>query len=173
MKTQATDTDKAFVKDNFHKLTQAREWPSDSLIERLASSEYQMQAIRFLIETNTTCDIEKMGLSSPSWGKKRKVNTYRVTLKNSRHIWSFDFYDSIKNTEDNKSARFSFYSVLACMSYSTPESFDDFCAEFGYEFKNESEYISAKSTHLACLDQDKNLRKLFTPDHLEKLSEIQ
>jgi hypothetical protein len=54
----------------------------------------------------------------------------------------------------------------------SPMLFDEFCNDFGYEFKNESEYIKTKSIHLACLDQMRNLRKLFTSDQLELLSEI-
>lgn len=163
---------KAFIKENFHKLTVERVWVSDLLINRLAESEYQMQAVKFLLDTETTCDVVKLGLSSTSWNKKAMVNKYAVTLKNSKHSYTFDFFDSINNTEKNKSAKFDFYSVLACLSFTTPESFDDFCSEFGCEFKNESEYIKAKSTHLARLDQDKNLRKLFSSDELDKLQEI-
>lgn len=149
-----------------------RSYISASLAEKTLLSEYNTKAVDFLLETQTTCDIVFEGLACPSWDKKRKVNSYSVTLKNAKHSYTFEFFDSIHNTEKGKKSTLDFYSILACMSYTTPESFDDFCADFGYEFKNESEYIKAKSTHLACLDQDKNLRKLFTSDELEKLSEI-
>lgn len=145
---------------------------SEVRADEILESEYQKQAIDFLIESETTCEIVLKGLSEPSWDEKREVFKYRVTLRNKRHSWSFDFFDSIHNTEKNKRATFNFYSVIACLSYYTPESFDEFCAEFGYEFKNESEYIKVKSIHLACLDQAKNLKKLFTEDQLVKLSEI-
>jgi len=159
------------LKETFYKLTKQRHYASDELLTRLQSSEYCMQAINFLLDTETTCDITLIGKDAPSWSKSR-VNKYSVTLKNKRHSYTFNFWDSISNTEKNKSARFNFYSILACLSFYTPESFDDFCSEFGYEFKNESEYIKAKQTHLDCLDQQKNLKKLFTAEQLEKLSEI-
>lgn len=172
MKAQLNPENAQFIKENFYKLTVERNYASDLVVNRLAESEYQMQAIKFLLHTKTTCDIVKTGLSSPSWNTEASVNKYSVTLKNSRHSYTFEFFDSIHNTQNNKSAKYDFYSVLACLSFSTPESFDDFCADFGYEFKNESEYIKAKSTHLACLDQDKNLRKLFTAEQREQLQEI-
>ena len=150
---------------------QNRTYISENYADKILSSEYNQQAVNFLLETETTCEIEFTGLSKPSWGNTR-VNSYRVTLKNKKHEYIFDFYDSIKNTEENKKATYDFYSVLACMSHYTPESFDDFCSEFGYEFKSESEYIKAKSTHMACLDEQKNLRKLFNEEQLEKLQEI-
>lgn len=159
------------LKETFHKLTQQRHYASDELLKRLQSSEYQMQAINFLLETETTCDIVLVGQDVSSWSKTA-VNKYSVTLKNKKHSYTFNFWDSIANTQANKSARFDFYSVLACLGFYTPESFDDFCAEFGYEFKNESDYIKAKQTHLDCLDQQRQLRKLFTAEQLEKLSEI-
>lgn len=161
------------LKETFHKLTQERIWVSEERLKKLSSDQYQRQAINFLLETETTCDIQLMGLRNPNWKSDSKaVNCYNVTLKNKNHTYSFDFYDSIKNTEENKSAKFNFYSVLACMGHYTSESFDEFCSNFGYEFKNESDYIRTKTVHLACLDQDKNLKKLFTSEQLEKLQEI-
>jgi len=140
--------------------------------DSVLSSEYQIQAVEFLLSTNTICDIVFKGVRSSSWDNNRNVNTYDVTLKNSKHSYTFEFFDSINNTEKGKSAVLDFYSVLACMGHYTPESFDEFCSDYGYTFANETEYIKAKTTHLACLDQDKNLRKLFTSEQLEKLQEI-
>ena len=140
-------------------------------IRELFESEYQMQAINFLVQAKTTCYIHFIGESSPSWGKQL-VNTYSVTLKNSRGEYTFTFYDSINNTEKKKSARLDFYSVLACLGFYTPENFDEFCADFGYSFKTEEEYIKVKQTHITCLNQDKALRKMFTAEEMEDLGSI-
>jgi len=146
---------------------------NDKLLKIIKSeSEYNRQAIDFLVETDTTCDIELIGQDFSSWNKKSKVNKYSVTLKNKRHSYTFDFWDSIANTEKNKKAKYDFYSILACVTKYVPDSFDEFCSDFGYEFKNETEYIKAKQTHLDCLEQVKNLKKLFTSEQFEKLSEI-
>lgn len=144
---------------------------SPAMAEKMLNCEYNAQAINFLLETETTCEIEFTGLSKPSWGKTR-VNSYRVTLKNKKHEYTFDFYDSIKNTEDNKKATYNFYSVIACMDLNYSSNFDDFCSEFGYTFNNEREYIKAKQTYFAIVEQDENLRKLFSEEQLEKLQEI-
>ncbi len=167
MKTELSNTEKINKV-----LPNSYSYISDLRANKVLESEYQQQAVNFLLESETTCEIKSIGLRNPNWDSKRDVNAYRVTLSNKRHTWSFDFFDSIKNTEDKKSASLDFYSVLACMGHYTPESFDEFCSNFGYEFKNETEYIKAKSAHLACLDQDKNLKKLFTSEQLEKLQEI-
>lgn len=145
---------------------------SDNQIDKIFSSEYNRQAIDFLNKTETKIDITSIGPAYPSWQNKTRVNKYRVTLKNKKHTYEFDFYDSIKNTEDRKTLKYDFYSVLAGLGHVVPDSFDDFCYEYGYEFKDESEYIKTKTIHLACIDQNKNLKKLFTEDQLNLLSDI-
>lgn len=153
------------------KITDTEAYLSQHKLETIFQCTYNVQAIKFLLETETTCTIVLDGKAKASWGKSL-VDKYTVTLRNSRHFYSFDFFNSIHDTEKNIKATFKFYSVLACLSSHVSESFDDFCAEYGYEFKNETEYIKAKSAHLACLDQAKNLRKLFTAEQLEQLSDI-
>lgn len=140
-------------------------------VKELFKSEYQMQAINFMAKAKTTCQIDLVRQSIPSWGKQA-VNTYSVTLKNSRGEYTFTFYDSINNTEKRKSAALDFYSVLACLGCYYPENFDDFCAELGYEFKTEEEYIKIKQIHINCLNESKSLRKMFTSEELEELTEI-
>ena len=142
-------------------------------LQKIADSPYQMQAIDFLYKTKTTCNIELVGKTYPDWDKKNLHNEYRVTLKNSKHTYVFSWYDSIQNTSIKpKLSTNDFYSVLAGLGFYYPENFDDFCSEFGYEFENESEYIKAKQVHLSCLDQDKQLKKLFTSEELEQLADI-
>lgn len=144
---------------------------SPATCQKLLSSSYQEQAVNFLLETETTCSIVKIGQSMPSWGKQA-VNMYSVTLTNKKGSYSFNFYDSINNTEKNKSATLDFYSVLACLDLNYCNDFDDFCANYGYEFKTEREFIKIKQIYFDVVEQDKNLRKLFSEDELQKLSEI-
>lgn len=158
--------------ETLFKIISNRPFLSLNQLTKIFDSKYNRQAIDFLLETKTICDIELIGEDFSEWNKKAKVNKYRVTLKNKNHNYTFDFWDSIHNTEKRKSAKYDFYSVLACLGLYIPDSFDEFCADLGYEFKNETEYIKTKQIHLNCLDQNKNLRKLFTTEQLEKLSEI-
>lgn len=144
---------------------------SDQKLKSILESEYQLQAIEFLVDAKTTLNINHTGQAIPKWGKQL-VNKYSCTLKNTRGSLSFEFYDSIHNTEKRKSLRLDFYSVLACLNTYTPENFDDFCAEFGYEFKNETQYIEAKRTHLECIRQQKALERMFTSEELERLNDI-
>lgn len=144
---------------------------SDNAANKALESKYNQQAVDFLIKAETTCEIVFMGLDKVGWGKTN-VNKYEVTLKNKNHSYTFNFWDSISNTQKNNKATFDFYSVLASLELYTQENFDDFCAELGYGFKNETEYIKVKNIHLACLDQEKNLKKLFNQEQLNELAEI-
>ena len=149
---------------------------SERVADSALESQYNRQAAEFLYSTKTTCKIQLVGKALPSWGTQA-VDTYSVTLKNTRHEYTFQFHDSIRNTKirasgKGKSLTYEFYDILAALGYYVPDSFDEFCAEFGYEFKNESEYIKVKSTHLACIDERRKLRKLFTESELDQLVDI-
>jgi hypothetical protein len=60
--------------------------------------------------------------------------------------------------------------VLACISGDayTPETFADFCAEYGYE----SDSIKSLQTFRRCSAFAKRLRAFFTGAELEQLQEI-
>lgn len=60
------------------------------------------------------------------------------------------------------------YDVLASMYLLYSDTFEDFCAEYGYD----TDSIKAERTYKEVLQQDRMLRKLFTNDQLDQLSDI-
>lgn len=80
----------------------------------------------------------KVYISKPEYRRyfpddKERRNVYRVTItRNSRKI-TFNFGDSIANTQQGKIPRL--YDILATvgMEYFIPDNFEDFCDELGYE----------------------------------------
>jgi hypothetical protein len=60
------------------------------------------------------------------------------------------------------------YSVLAILDANSPESFEGFCSDFGYD----TDSRKALDTFLAVQKQTGELRRLFTTKELEQLSEI-
>ena len=160
------------TQQQLNKITDCNEYHSSERLDSVVKSEYNEQAVKFLLDTETSCKIVSCGQSKPSWDSRKLHNTYGVTLKNKKSEFTFTFYDSIKNTEDKKTLKYDFYSVLTCLNIYTPDSFDDFCSDYGYEFKNETEYIKTKSTHIESLRKQKELNKLFTESELFLLSEI-
>lgn len=146
---------------------------SEDQSNRAFNNEYNKQAINFLIETETTMEIEFLH-KEKKWSEK-PVNKYKITLKNKKGVYSFNFWDSIKNTETIKReipVILNFYNVLSCIKYEHFFDFDDFCQNFGYEFRSEKEYIKVKQIYLDVMDQNKTLQKMFNEVELEKLNEI-
>ena len=62
------------------------------------------------------------------------------------------------------------YSVLTCISSDStcPDTFEDFCAEFGYE----KDSRKAFDTFIRCSEFAQELRAFFTPKELADLQEI-
>lgn len=60
------------------------------------------------------------------------------------------------------------YPVLACLNLLYSDSFEDFCAEYGYD----TDSITASKTYSAMQEQDRMLRRLYTLDELELLEGV-
>jgi len=82
---------------------------------------------------------------------------------------TFDFWGSINDCQ--KGVDPVAYDILACIGSDayTPETFADFCSEYGYE----SDSIKALQTFRRCSSFAKRLRAFFTEAELEGLAEIQ
>jgi hypothetical protein len=132
-------------------------------------TNYQKQAKDFLTDTKTMMTILKaIPQKHPIWSmeeNKHGIN-YSVMMKNANGTYIFDFWNSIKAKAENKKP--SYYDVLACINPLSENNFKDFCDNFGYN----TDSILADKTYQACLEQDRELKKLFTSEQLEKLSEI-
>lgn len=61
------------------------------------------------------------------------------------------------------------YSVLACLTKYDPESFEDFCSNFGYD----TDSIKATKVYKAVVDEWKNVAMLWNDSEIEELQEIQ
>lgn len=61
------------------------------------------------------------------------------------------------------------YDVLTCLTKYDPGTFENFCADFGYD----TDSRKAERTYKACRKEWKQVAKLFTADQLELLQEIQ
>lgn len=60
------------------------------------------------------------------------------------------------------------YDILACLSLVYEDNFEDWCDSYGYD----SDSKTADKTYTACIEQDRQLRRLFTTEELEQLEEI-
>ena len=136
-------------------------------------------------------------------GKKEKRCLYEITLTSSRGSVTFDFWDSIRNTEiktmtldayakkryrrpfstltyiEKNQAREelaakqkdvvpSVYDVLACLTKCDPGTFEDFCSDYGYD----EDSRTAERIYFAVQKEYAQLARLFTPDEMDELTEI-
>lgn len=150
--------------------------------------EYIKQATEFLQKTHTKMKIEYVGLAvNKEWKEKEKRCLYEITLISPRGSMTFDFWDSIRNTEirtmsfdayntrankelaaKKKAAVPSVYDVLACLTKYDPGTFEDFCSNYGYD----EDSRTAERVYFAVQKEYAQLARLFTPDQMEELAEI-
>lgn len=136
-------------------------------------SEYDQQAEQFLTANAIKFRATLSDTKTPAWSDNGKHgHHYRVTLSGNKvkRRLVFDFWGSIKDADDGVET-VTPYDVLACISGDayTPETFKDFCAEYGYE----SDSIKALQMFRRCSAFAKRLRAFFTAAELEQLQEIQ
>lgn len=167
-------------------------------------NEYIKQAMNFLQRANATCKIDFVGLAvNKDWKETTKRNLYKVALTTPKGSMTFDFWDSIHNTEISQmsieeyakkrfkceychliysgkinaqkelkekkaSAKPTEYDILACMTKSDPGTFEDFCCEFGYD----EDSRTAERIYFAVQKEYSELSRIFTPEQMEELQEI-
>lgn len=145
------------------------------------TTDYNAQAEAFLNRFGITFRATLKDSKPAPWDGK-SGHHYRVTLsrppryKGNTFVilpakrLTFDFWGSVADIEAGKRTE-SAYSVLACISgdVNCPETFDDFCAEYGYD----KDSIKALQSFRRCASFGKRLREEFTAEEIEALQEIQ
>lgn len=147
-------------------------------------SEYTEQAKKFLDDISLSMRLTEYPADMqepPKWAEDAKpIRTeagplahglrYRVTLSRQGKPGriAFDFWGSINDRAKRKHPKA--YDVLACISSDIycPETFKDFCAEYGYELDSRK----ALATWKRCAKFAKRLRAFFSESEIEQLSEI-
>lgn len=167
-------------------------------------NKYTKQATEFLKKANATIKIEFIGLAiNREWKENTPRNLYNITLSSPAGAMTFDFWDSIYNTEIRQmnleayaekryNCRFDFlnysdkvkaqkelkekkaaaqptaYDVLACMTKYDPGTFENFCSDFGYD----EDSRTAEKIYFAVQKEYSQLTKIFTPEQLKEMQEI-
>jgi len=82
--------------------------------------------------------------------------------------YGFGYAASGKEIMDARKHKPSAYDILACLTKSDPGTFDEFCAEFGYD----TDSRSAERTYFAVQNEWSGVRRVFSEEQLEALAEI-
>jgi hypothetical protein len=113
-------------------------------------NEYDEQANKFLKETKTEIDIEFLRNGKHFNEDDKERDIYQITLKRGDREYKFNFGNSIHNTENTIKPKP--YDVLACLTTTKPETFKDFCENFGYDVDS----IKALKTYNKVKDEFNN-----------------
>ena len=133
---------------------------------------YDKQASDFLAKYGMVCmTCRDENQSAPDWAEKNENYGVKccVTLEAKDRKVVFPFWGCVADKQTGKLP--SLYSILACISgdCNCPETFDDFCSEYGYDTDSRRAY----ATWERCLAFSKELRAFFTEEEIEALQEIQ
>jgi hypothetical protein len=125
---------------------------------------YQQQANEFATATGTKLKINSTTYGYHFAGDEQKRFIFNCTLVRKRQKFTLDFGQSIA-AEDTPP---TMYDILACLTKYNPETFEDFCSEYGYN----EDSINAQKTYKAVKREFNGVNRLFN-DVLEQLQEIQ
>jgi len=125
---------------------------------------YQQQANDFATATGTKLKINSSKYGNHFAGDEQKRFIFNCTLTRNGKKFTLDFGQSIA-AEDTPP---SMYDILTCLTKYNPETFEDFCSEYGYN----EDSINALNTYKAVKREFNGVNRLFN-DVLEELQEIQ
>lgn len=157
-------------------------------------NEYQEQALQFLKECNATMKIEFSHIGrNENWKEDNELReVYNFTITTPHGSYSSKFYDCIYNLkrkkeieaqlkeafvtgrdrvrlqQEYKELRPNEYDILACIEKYDPYTFEDFCSSYGYD----EDSRTAERIYFACQKEYCGLRRIFTPEQMEMLQEI-
>lgn len=129
--------------------------------------DYQKQANDFAAKYGVELEVinEYFGFHFPDDKQKRHV--FEMELSRNGKRYTFDFGQSIANAGEAP----TMYDILACLTKYEVGSFEDFCADYGYNDPSLSAYKATKMTYKAVVKEYEAVQRLFG-DILEELAEI-
>jgi hypothetical protein len=125
---------------------------------------YQQQANDFAKKHGVKLIINSSNYGHHFTNDKENRYIFNCTLTRKGKRYTFNFGQSIA-AEDTPP---TMYDILACLTKYNPETFEDFCSEYGYN----EDSINAQKTYKAVKREFNGVYRLFS-DILEQLQEIQ
>jgi|APGre2960657404_1045060.scaffolds.fasta_scaffold184490_2 hypothetical protein len=101
-------------------------------------------------------------------GKHIHGDEHRCTFSRGGRSLRFSFWNSLNDARTGTPA--DLQSVVNCvaMDGNCPQTFEDFCAEYGYD----EDSRKAERTFRTCADFARRINAFFTAEELEKLAEL-
>lgn len=123
---------------------------------------------------------------SADFGQSIVCSTFIVRCGGSRYVWEDDLNNTCKTLSEARRYAASklgslnsvtiegghiaptAYDVLSCLQKHAVGTFEDFCADFGYD----TDSAKAKRTYDAVLFEFKSMQLIFNDEELEELTEV-
>lgn len=128
-------------------------------------TNYEKQANDFMAKVGATMKIDFLKNDFHFDGDKERRDVYRITLKREGKRYSFNFGQSINDSDGNTPP--TAYDVLACLTKYDPGTFADFCGDFGYD----EDSRKAGKVYKAVVKEWAGVERMFG-DVIEELVEI-
>lgn len=126
-------------------------------------NDYEKQALYFAKKYGVKLQI--LGSEyKPMWGEEQKRWVFKCKLLRNSKSYTFEFGQSIANGSNYP----TMYDILTCLTKYDPETFENFCAEFGYDINSRN----SKKTYKAVCEEYTAVKRLFG-DIMDELQEIQ
>ncbi len=131
------------------------------------SNEYEVNAANMANKMGVTLSLKLLKRAKYFQSDDEDRDIYEITMVRGPHTFVFTFGQSISDTRTNTPP--SIYSILACLQKYEVGTLEEFCNEFGYD----SDSRKVENTYKSVANEYAEMAKMFTPDELEILSEIQ
>lgn len=127
------------------------------------SNDYEKQALYFAKKYGVKLEI--LGSEYKTmWGEQQKRSVFKCKLSRNSKSYTFEFGQSIANGSNDP----TMYDILTCLTKYDPETFENFCAEFGYDINSRKD----EKTYKAVCKEYEAVERLFG-DIMDELQEIQ
>ena len=126
-------------------------------------NDYEKQASNFAKKYGVKLQI--LGSEHKSvWGEQQKRWVFKCKLSRNHKSYTFEFGQAIADGSNEP----TMYDILSCLTKYDPETFENFCAEFGYDINKRI----SKKTYKAVCKEFAAVKRLFG-DIMDELQEIQ
>jgi hypothetical protein len=129
-------------------------------------NEYDKQANKFLKDTNTTFKVKYIKHDKYFPDDTQTRDIYRFTLTKDGKSYSGRFGQSIADTGKKPRP----YDILTSLGADRFEgTYEDFCSEYGYD----EDSMKAHKLYKAVVKENEGIKKLYSEEERDKMSEIQ
>jgi hypothetical protein len=144
-------------------------YKTDKPRPEVSDTEYDERTRDWLEVTDSTLYVAFSHTGKYFLDDRGDRDVYDVTLSRGNHDYTFTFGQSLNDSAARHRRAPSAYSILACLEVHNPGTFENFCADYGCD----TDSRSAEKTYHAVVGQWLQLSRMYTPEQLDDLAEIQ